>query len=266
MSEGRRAAGPRIREVVSPSDPALARAHALFQRAFHASELVSPDSWREVLSEQSQGLCADTAWHLLVAEVAGRVVGAASGNYVGSVNVGLVGYVAIAATGRARGLGSRLRLRLRRRFERDARRFLGRPLEAIVGEVRADNPWLRYLVANQGVIALDFPYHQPSLAGGRTVPLVLYYQPLTLRRTSLGGAELRRLLYALWRRPYRVSRPLSRPAFRRMLVSLQGRRRIGGLDLGGAPARAKHAAARPAPVTSASRPRRPRPRARSLAP
>ncbi|HUG52942.1 MAG TPA: GNAT family N-acetyltransferase [Vicinamibacteria bacterium] len=232
MAERRRG-GPRIREIVSPSDPAFVRAHTLLRRSFEPSELVSREAWKEVLREREEGLTTDTAWHLLVAEDKGRVVGAASGNYVGSLNVGLVGYVVIEPSVQARGLGSRLRRRLRLRFERDARRMRGRPLEAIVGEVRADNPWLRHLVTREGAIALDFPYFQPSLGGrhGRTVPLVLYYQPLARRRTWLGAAEVRRLLYGLWRRPYRVSRPLARPAFQRMLASLEGRRRIGQLDL-----------------------------------
>jgi hypothetical protein len=103
----------------------------------------------------------------------------------------------------------------------------------LVGEVRADNPWLRHLVAIERVIALDFPYRQPSLGGraGASVPLVLYYHPLTRRRRSLPVGEVRRLLYALWRRPYRIGRPLSRPVFRRMLASLEGRRSVGQIDL-----------------------------------
>jgi hypothetical protein len=31
----------------------------------------------------------------------------------------------------------------------------------------------------------------------------------------------------MWRRPYRIARPLSRPLFRRMLKALEGRRTIG---------------------------------------
>jgi len=103
-----------------------------------------------------------------------------------------------------------------------------RSLGAIVGEVREDNPWLRYLVRREGAIALDFTYFQPSLGGGRkAVPLVMYYQPLVRPRRSLGSDELRKLLYTMWRRAYRVARPLRHPEFRRMLRSLAGRRRVG---------------------------------------
>jgi GNAT superfamily N-acetyltransferase len=232
VAEGRRT-GLRIREVTSASDTGLAAAHRLLRGAFHPAELLPRKAWGEALRERAAGLWTDTAWHLLVAEEGNRVLGAASGNYVGSVNVGLVGYVVVDPAARGRGLGSRLRRGLRARFERDARRLRGRPLEALVGEVRADNPWLRHLVAIERVFALDFPYRQPSLGGpaGAAVPLVLYYHPLTRRRRSLPAAEVRRLLYALWRRPYRIGRPLSRPAFRRMLASLEGRRSVGQIDV-----------------------------------
>lgn len=221
-----------IREVLSERDPALYGAHRLLRRLFEPSELLPRSAWVEVLRERSLGLWTDTAWHLLVAEQGGRVVGLASGNYVGSLNVGLVGYVAVAPRARAQGLGSLLRRRLRARFERDARRLRQRPLEAIVGEVRADNPWLRHLVAHELVVALDFPYHQPSLRPkGRAVPLVLYYHPLRRRRRSLSAAEVRRLLYGIWRRPYRISRPLSRATFEKMIAALDGRPRVRGLTL-----------------------------------
>jgi hypothetical protein len=104
---------------------------------------------------------------------------------------------------------------------------LGRSLGAIVGEVREDNPWLRSLV-RRGALALDFPYYQPELDGKRAlVPLVLYFEPCGRARQRLIAAELRRLLYTMFRRAYRIARPLSRPAFQRMLRSLAHRRRLG---------------------------------------
>jgi hypothetical protein len=61
--------------------------------------------------------------------------------------------------------------------------------------------------------------------------MVLYYQPLDRPRTWLAANELKKLLYTLWRRPYRVSKPLRREAFRRMMRALEGRRRIGQREL-----------------------------------
>ena len=184
--------------------------------------------WRVAMKEREQGLWTDINWHLIVAERGRTIIGAASGSYLGNVNVGVVGYVAMRAGERSSGVGPRLRDRLARLFALDAQRIAGEPLEAIVGEVRANNPWLRHLVRRDGAIALDFPYYQPSLGAKKSpVPLVLYYQPVARPRKSLGAAELRRLLYTMWRRMYRVSRPLSRPEFRLMIKGLAGRRRIG---------------------------------------
>ena len=39
--------------------------------------------------------------------------------------------------------------------------------------------------------------------------------------------ELGPLLYTMWRRMYRIARPLARAEFRRMMRALEGRRRVG---------------------------------------
>jgi hypothetical protein len=216
----------RIREVRSVSDAALRSAHRLLTRIFPRAEMLPRSAWVHVIQERAAGVWTDLNWHLFVAE-RGRTVGAATGTYLGNVNVGLIGYVAVGSGVRSLGIGPRLRWALRLAFERDARRLRGRPLKALVGEVRPDNPWLRRLVGH-GAIALDLPYFQPSLRRrDEDVPLVLYYQPLHGRRTSLSTPEVRRLLYTIWRRAYRIPRPLAHPTFRRMLRALGGRARIG---------------------------------------
>lgn len=217
-----------VREVQRETDPAFRPAYHLLRKEFPHAEMSPFRDWTNALRERRQGLWTDVGWHLLVVERDGKVLAAASGTYLGNVNVGVIGYVAVRPTARALGLGPRIRRALHRRFERDAQQINGRPLEAIVGEVRADNPWLRTLVRRQGAIALDFDYLQPSLSRDREpVSLVFYYQPLGAPRRWLDAAYLRRLLYTLWRRAYRVPRPLARPEFRRMMRSLRGRRRIG---------------------------------------
>lgn len=217
----------RIREVRDGNDPALRTAYRLFQRVFERAEMVAFREWANSIRERNAGLWTDLNWHVFVAEDAGRVTGAASGTYVGNLNVGIIGYVAVRPGLRSRGLGPRLRLRLRDAFVGDAQRLRHRPLAALVGEVRLDNPWLRHLVRREEAIALDFPYVQPALRGQPPLPLVLYYQPLLRPRRTLGTAELRRLLYTMWRRSYRIARPLSRPEFRAMLRAIASRRQIG---------------------------------------
>lgn len=218
----------RIREIRTAGDPAFAAAHRLLRRIFPRAELMPRRAWQQVLREREQGLWTDLNWHLFVALRGDTVIGAASGSYLGDVNVGVVGYVAVDAARRARGLGPRLRRALVRAFERDARDVIGTALAAVIGEVHVDNPWLRTLVARHHAIALDFPYFQPALHRTEpAVPLVMYYEPMGPRRRSLPAGELRRLLYTMWRRAYRVPNPLANANFRRMLRSLKGRRLIG---------------------------------------
>ncbi len=217
-----------IREILDPGDPAVRQAYTLLTRTFHRGERVALREWIGSLREQSQRLTSDVAWHLLVAEQQGSVVGLASGTYLGNVNLGVIGYLAMVPEVRSMGVGTRLRTRLRQRFARDAERLAGRPLEAIIGEVSETNPWIRTLAGRPGVLVLDFPYYQPRLTeDDEPSPFLLYYESLGVPRARLAVGELKRILYTVWRRIYRISRPLDRPAFRSMLRSLDGRRTVG---------------------------------------
>jgi ribosomal protein S18 acetylase RimI-like enzyme len=217
-----------IREVVRATDSALPPAHRILQRSFAKAELVSATEWRHSLWEREAGLWTDIAWHLVVAQRAGQILGLATGTYLGNVNTGVIGYLAVSRSARGLGLGPRLRAKLRRLFQRDAEIIRNEPLQAVVGEVRRDNPWLRTLMRQPRVLALDFPYLQPGLRRGEhPVPLVLYYESLDQVRRRLPAAQLRRLLYTMWRRVYRIGRPMRNAAFRRMLRDLAGRRFIG---------------------------------------
>jgi len=217
-----------IREVVSATDPALAKGYRLLRRIFPKAEMVRQREWRETIAECAAGLWTDISWHLLIAVRGGRVIGVATGTYLGNVNAGVIGYLAVTPAARRLGIGPRLRAKLLASFQQDARRIQGVPLQAIVGEVRRDNPWLRTLVRRDRVLALDFPYFQPRLRPGeRLVPLVMYYESLDRVRHRLPATTIRRLLYTIWRRIYRISRPMADPAFRRMLRALAGRRSIG---------------------------------------
>lgn len=222
----------RIREVVDPEDVALREAHKLLVRSFAKEERVTFSEWRSTIAEKAAGLLTDINWHLVVAEADGRLVGLASGTYLGNVNIGIIGYLAMSPDIRSKGIGTRLRMHLRRRFERDAMRVAEEPLEAIIGEVSVSNPWLRRLAKRRNVLLLDFRYYQPSLyEGDKPSPFVLYYESLRRERSHIPVSELRRILYTMWRRSYRVSRPLDDPAFRAMIRSLDGRRSVGRLSL-----------------------------------
>lgn len=218
----------RVREIVDPADPALTAAYALLKKSFHRGERVALREWRDSLAEKSQNLLTDLSWHLLVAERDGKVVGLNSGSYLGNVNLGMIGYLAIEPEERSQGIGTRLRSRLRTVFERDAKKIRGESLRGIIGEVSVTNPWLRTLNRRSNVLLLDFPYHQPSLnENDEPSPFILYLESFEGDRVRMSVTELRKLLYTVWRRIYRVSRPLDRASFRAMLRTLDKRRFVG---------------------------------------
>lgn len=219
---------PTVREVVNPDDPAVAKVHDLIRRCFPPDELVGRNEWTDSLREREERLWSDSRWHLVVAEHRGSVIGVASGTYLGNLNLGVVGYLAVSARARGLGIGPRVRAKLCTLFKRDAKTICGAPLEAVIGEVRRDNPWLRALIRSERVLALDFTYFQPQLRPtDRPVPLVLYYEGIETPRQRLAAVRIRQILYSTWRRIYRVRRPLLHPAFRRMLRDLAGRKTIG---------------------------------------
>jgi len=222
----------RLRELVHSADPAFRRAYQILKRTFPPSELVAAADFLRTLRERAAGVWTDFLWHMVVGERGKSLLGCATGSYLGSLNIGLVGYLAVRGGSRSEGLGPRLRERLRQSFDGDARRQHGHGVDAIIGEVEADNPWLGRLVRYYGAIPLDLPYFQPPVRPSEPlVPLVLYYQPLRKERLRLPVPEVRRILYAIWRRAYRIAAPVEDHRFRTMLKALDGRRWIGAMEL-----------------------------------
>ena len=218
----------RIREITDPEDPTLKSAYALLSQSFPRQERVSINEWRATLVERAGRVWTDFSWHLVVAQNGNRVLGLATGTFLGSVNVGIIGYLAIAPGQRSGGLGTRLRARLRDRFQADARRLNGRALAGVLGEVSTDNPWLKRLARNPRVLVLDVPYWQPSLhSEDEPSPFALYYEAIGRNPRWVSASELRKILYAIWRHAYRVSRPLDRDVFQQIIAYLKNRRRIG---------------------------------------
>jgi ribosomal protein S18 acetylase RimI-like enzyme len=230
---GRKATrGVVVREVTRHDDPILNDAYRLLRETFDKHELVSVLEWRDTLAERDARVWIDVSWHLFVAERDGQILGVVTGTYLGNVNIGAIGYLVVHPDARRLGLGPRLRRRMKTAFKRDAQRIRGEELAAVVGEVRRDNPWLRALIRRPDVIALDFPYFQPSLRRGeRPVAYVFYYEGVGQPRRTLGAKDLSRLLYTIWRRVYRVARPMTSVAFRRMVEHLAGRRVVGSMPL-----------------------------------
>jgi len=222
-------AAPRlvIESVSDHRSPLFSGALRLYNRVFPAEERIDRRYFAQILEEKRLGVLFPFNLHFLVARVGDRVVGLSTGSFLALVNVGFVGYLAVAPGTTGARVGSRLRARLVREFRRDARAAGHGELFGVMGEVEAANPWLRHL-ARDGALALDLDYRQPSLGEGQPhVPLVLYLEGVGRRLASVPTDRVRGLLYAIYRRIYRIRFPLRHPAMKHMLRQLAGRRRVG---------------------------------------
>ncbi|MCM2257180.1 MAG: GNAT family N-acetyltransferase [Vicinamibacteria bacterium] len=219
----------RIVALDDPQTPEFQQALKLFTRVFPAAERIDRRYFDDVMAEKRLGLMFPFNTYFFVALRRDQVIGFCSGTYMAVVNMGFVGYLAVDPAMKGAQIGSRLRRRLVEAMRKDARANGCTDLAGVAGEVETDNPWLRHLVERKGALALDFDYRQPALRPGtREVPLTLYIEPAS-RHTprSLPTWQVKALVYALYRRLYRVRFPLRLASFRRMLRALDGRRRIG---------------------------------------
>src|SRR5690606_13952474 len=129
---------------------------------------------------------------------------------------------------RGRGVGRLLRAELVARTRADAQRSGQADLNWVLGEVRAANPWLRQLVRKRGAIPFDLTYYHPGMAPGTDAPpYVLYRQPVADGREELPAELVRQIIYAIYRRAYRVRYPLQHPGFVAMLRELENRAIVG---------------------------------------
>jgi GNAT superfamily N-acetyltransferase len=152
---------------------------------------------------------------------------AAAGVYLEAVNAGFITYLAVREDVRGRQLGRELRGRLVECFREDARRLHGRDPAWTVGEVRRESAWLRSLVARGGAIPFDFGYFHPWMPLRAEGKYVLYREPIADGRGEIAADEVGRLLFAIWRRAYRIRYPLQSETFCYMLRKLEGRGMIG---------------------------------------
>lgn len=208
--------------------PEVQQALALIGATFARSERQPLHEIALELQEKRLQLLVDYDFHLFAGlDEAGEVQGVAAGLYLGGVNAGFVTYLAVRPECRVGGLGHRLRTRLVEAFRGDAERTGWPELNWVVGEVRRDSPWLDRLVRDQGAICLDLAYYHPGTGPGRgDAEWILYRQPVGDHRRALPAGEVRRLLYSIWRRAYRVRYPLERDGFTAMLEQLEGREEV----------------------------------------
>jgi ribosomal protein S18 acetylase RimI-like enzyme len=228
-SETLSAGEDRIVEVRDERTAVADGALALIQRAFAPRERQPLHQIAMEIAEKRLGLLTSYDFHLLAAvSPEDEVMAVVSGVYLGGVNAGFVTYLAVEAAFRDRHLGRRLRVALIDAFRRDARALEWPELAAVVGEVRMESPWLRRLVRDRAVLPLDLTYFHPGEdPSDPDTEWILYRQPVADHRTELPAVEVRQLLYAIWRRAYRVRWPLEQEGFQVMLKELEGRIEIG---------------------------------------
>jgi GNAT superfamily N-acetyltransferase len=219
---------PELR-VVEVDDERSDLAHAAIE-LIHASiwDVQPTDDLLSEIEERRRGLPSGGDYHLIASVNGdGEPVAAAAGVYLEAVKAGFITYLAVREDVRGRRLGGDLRAALVRSFEEDARRAHGGPPLWTVGEVRRESAWLRTLVRGGRAIPFDFGYFHPWMPLRAEGKYVLYREPIADGRGEISSHEVARLLFAIWRRAYRIRYPLQSETFCYMLRQLDGRDTIG---------------------------------------
>lgn len=221
--------GDRIIEVDDERDPLAGEALRLILDSFPPRDRHPLAELRSEIAEKRLDLLTGYDSHLLVlADRNGHALAANAGVYLAAVNAGFITYLAVHPEMRGRQLGRRVRAAMVEAFRADARLTGYEELAWVLGEVRIESPWLRGLVRRGGAIPFDLTYYHPELTPGTSsVRYILYREPIGDARPELPAAEVRKILYAVWRRAYRIRYPLEEEAFVAMLEELEGRGMVG---------------------------------------
>lgn len=180
------------------------------------------------IEERRLGMPTAGDAHLLaMVDARGRTMAAAAGIYLETVDAGFITYLAVRAELRGKRVGRRLRRHLMDSIRAEARRKNGADPAWVVGEVRSGSPWLQTLVSAGKAIPFDFPYFHPWMPRSSEGRYVLYREPLADARAVLPADEVVRLVYAIWRRAYRIRFPLQSETFCYMIDRLQTAGTIG---------------------------------------
>jgi GNAT superfamily N-acetyltransferase len=220
---------PRIVEVEDERDPLAGQAVGIIQDMFAPADRQPVSEMLSELAERRLGLFSNYNYHLFAAVYDGEEdpAGSIIGVYLGGVNAGFVMYLAVRRQHRGRRIARLLRPALIEAFRADARRLGRDDLAWVLGEVRATSPWLRRLIRTRSAIPFDLDYYHPGMTPGAGERYVLYRQPIGDHRRELTSAHTRRIIYAIYRRAYRVRYPLQRAGFAAMIEQLQNRSTVG---------------------------------------
>lgn len=219
----------RIVEVTDERNPLATAALEVIMESFPPEDRQSLHQLRTEIGEKRLGLLSDYDFFLFTAlDEDGHPMGSVAGIYLDGINAGFVTYLAVRSRYRGRQVARRLRATLIDACRRAARRLGYEDLAWVVGEVEAESPWLRRLVETRGAVAFDLDYFHPGmLPGASPKRFVLYRQPVGDHRIEIPTDLVRRILYSIYRRAYRVRYPLDHEAFRHMLQQMEGRETVG---------------------------------------
>jgi hypothetical protein len=223
---------PRLLRVTDERDPAALAAIRLFVREI--GDVQPTADLLSELEEARRGMFSGGGYHLLVLDDGEEAPGAAAaGIYLRGIASGFVAYLAVRADRRRQRWGRRVRARLVESIREEARRLDGREPDCVLGEVERGSRWLAALVRRGRAVPFDFPYFHPWLPRSAEGRYVLYREPIADARPELPPEEVSRIVYAIWRRAYRIRFPLQSELFRHMLERIERQGRTGG---GGTPA------------------------------
>jgi len=221
-------AAVRIVELVDEQEVGATAALDLIENTFERRDRQPVEELRSEIAERRLRLTTAQEFHLLAAlDDESGVIAAVTGVYLDGINAGFVTYLAVRDDRRRHGIGRRLRAGLVERFRVDARLAGFDELAWVLGEVRLSSPWLKRLVRKRSVVPFDITYYHPGVRPPDRPLHALYRQPVGDSGEVVSADLVRRLLYAIYRRAYRVRYPLLHPGFLAMMDQLEGIERVG---------------------------------------
>jgi len=234
--------------TASDQDRALLRR---FYDHVYIPEFPDPDE-RETLANieryldlKVEGWYGANAYHVVVVDLEGDVVGGAIVDYLAEPNAGVVEFLVVTPAARDQGLGRRLCEHTEALLTTDAQ-GAGRPaLDFVVAEINdpfrvdlaGDNldPFLRARVwGGWGYRKLDFPYVQPALSEAQQPVrhLMLAIKPLgDTCADALPTPHLLETLRAYLRWAMRIPHPEANAEYRAMCENLVARERVPSIPL-----------------------------------
>jgi GNAT superfamily N-acetyltransferase len=218
-----------ILEIIDERSREAEEALELIAESFDRSDRHAISELKSEIEEKRHRLLGPFDFHLLaMLDDRGSVVATAAGVYLPGLNSGFITYLVVSRRQRGRKLGHHLRSALVDCFEANAEITGAGELRWVLGEVRLDSPWLMTLVKTGSVIPFDLDYFHPgSHPGSSDERYVLYREVVSDARARIPAVETARILYAIYRRAYRVRYPLERENFRAMIEQVEQADEIG---------------------------------------